>query len=298
MRKLTVIPVLALLAACSTQGSVETTTTTAPEPETITIVAVGDIACSGSQRASGDYDCADIQVAETARQQNPDFVFALGDIQYNSHQVENFQKNFAMYWADMLSITKPVPGNHEYAMGGAKGYYSVWTDYPAPGYYSFDLNEDWRVVAINTNDNCSDVECHENSEQYRWAESVLSDSTGKCVIAIGHHPRYSSGNHGSNKSVSDIYDLFAKNNVQVYLAGHDHHYERIDAPVPQFVVGTGGKSLRSLEQPVSGPNVSQVFATADHHGVLVVEISGLTMTAKFVNIDGQVLDTYTQNCIY
>lgn len=298
MRKLALIPIVLLAACSSTRTTQETTTTTIPQPEKITIVAVGDIACSTAQRASGDYDCADIQVAELARQQNPDFVFALGDIQYNSHQHKNFAENFARYWADMLSITKPVPGNHEYAMGGAKGYYDSWTDYPAPGYYSFHLNSDWQVVAINTNDECVDVACNDKSEQYQWVQKTLDENAGKCVIAMGHHPRYSSGNHGSTKALGDMYDLFMKNFVQVYLSGHDHHYERVEAPVTQFVVGTGGKSLRSVGTPIATENASTQFATADHHGILVIEITGLTMTTKFLTIDGQVLDEYSQNCIY
>lgn len=285
-----------VLTACSSAETVETTTTTLPPPKPVVLVSVGDISCSGSQRNSGNYDCADPQVAEIARQQNPDYVLALGDIQYNSHQVNNFENNFAVYWADMLDIVKPVPGNHEYAMGGARDYYAIWTEYPAPGYHSFSLNDDWHVIGINTNDNCSDVDCREGSEQYLWVQAELEQNKHKCVIVMGHHPRYSSGHHGPSPVLSDIYELFHRYGVIVYLSGHDHHYERINSPVPNIVVGTGGKSLRSLGEPYSDGFAASVFATADHHGLLRTEIVGKTMSNQFMTIDGLVLDQHQYSC--
>lgn len=288
------------LVACSEQiqNSPETTgvkqTTTSAPYQTISIVAVGDIACSTSQREAGSSDCEDIAVANLARGMNPNYVFALGDIQYNAHSESDFQENFGKYWADMLPITKPVAGNHEYAMSGASGYFSTWTKYSQEGYYSFTVGDKWLVVALNTNDECRYVGCSDGSEQYEWLKNELTTNADRCVIALGHHPRFSSGAHGDTEAVSDIYDLMSSYDVSLYLSGHDHHYERIENPNSprQYVVGTGGKDLRSAGNPTQG----SAKIIDDSHGVLVMDIMGSTIHERFVSISGEILDSETTIC--
>jgi hypothetical protein len=303
MRKLKIISIASILALSACGGSSEanesTTTTESAAEETLTLVAVGDISCSQAQRNSGDYDCADEQVANLVRQIDPNYALLLGDIQYNSHTVENFDRNFGVIWSDIIPISMPIPGNHEYAEGGAKGYYAKWGDRFGPaGYYSRLLNNDWVLIGLNTNDECSDVDCRKGSEQYAWLGAELNKYSQQCVISMMHHPRYSSGNHGSSRVVADMFDLMDGNNVPLVLTGHDHHYERFETYKGQdkkpvhFVVGTGGKSLRSVGQPING----SVKMIDDAHGVLVLEIQGKTVKTYFVDIAGNILDSHTLTC--
>ena len=282
---------IVVLSSCSGTTSTSTTTTTEPEKQ-IVIASVGDISCSGSQRRSGKYPCVDAEVADLVRGRQPDQLWLLGDIQYNSHTTKNFQENFGVIWSDLLSISKPIAGNHEYAEGGAKGYYETWTQFPKPGYYSFDLNEDWTVIALNTNDECKFVLCEEGSDQYVWFESELQKSAGKCVVVMGHHPRYSSGRHGSSAFMRDAFDLMSANGVDIYLSGHDHNYERFNTQPAQFVVGTGGKDLRPVKSPIEG----SAFLSNDHHGALFISIMDRTASIEFVSIDGSVIDSTTISC--
>jgi calcineurin-like phosphoesterase family protein len=278
------------LFACSNTASVSTTTT---EPEKKTVIAsVGDISCSGSQRRSGKYPCVDAQVADLVRVKNPDQLWLLGDIQYNSHTIKNFQENFGPIWADLIPIAKPIAGNHEYAEGGAKGYYATWTKYPKPGYYSFDINDDWFVVAMNTNDECRFVSCDKGSEQYLWLESELQKNANKCIIVMAHHPRYSSGVHGSSKFMKDSFDLMTQYGVDILLSGHDHHYERFDTQPAQFVVGTGGKDLRRIRDI----EVGSVFVSNVHHGALFMDIYDRTAKIEFISVDQRVQDTTNITC--
>jgi len=303
MRKLKIIGIASILALSACGGSSEanesTTTTESVVEETLTLVAVGDISCSQAQRNSGDYDCADEQVANLVRQIDPDYALLLGDIQYNSHTVENFDRNFGVIWKDIIPISMPIPGNHEYAEGGAKGYYAKWGEQFGPtGYYSRLLNNDWVLMGLNTNDQCTDVGCGKESEQYAWFGAELNKYSQQCVIPMMHQPRYSSGNHGSNKAVAEIFDLMDGNNVPLVLTAHDHHYERFETykgqdqePV-QFVVGTGGKGLRSVGQAIPG----SVKMIDDEHGVLVIEIRGKVVSTYFIDIDGNILDSHTITC--
>jgi len=291
--KRTAIALLAIVAlsACSSTETTPTTTATEP-PKPVVIASVGDISCSGSQRRSGKYPCVDADVASLVRGQQPDHLFLLGDIQYQSHTLKNFQENFGPIWADLIPIAKPIAGNHEYAEGGARGYYATWTKHPKPGYYSFDINDDWFVVAMNTNDECRFVYCDKGSEQYVWLESELQKNANKCIIVMAHHPRYSSGVHGSSKFIKDSFDLMTQYGVDIFLSGHDHHYERFDTQPAQFVVGTGGKDLRRIRDI----EVGSVFVSNVHHGALFMDIYDRTAKIEFISVDQRVQDTTSITC--
>jgi calcineurin-like phosphoesterase family protein len=281
---------IVLISSCSSAVSTSTSTTEA-EKRTV-VAAVGDISCSGSQRRSGNYPCVDAEVAELVRGQQPDQLWLLGDIQYNSHTVKNFQENFGAIWVDLIPVAKPIAGNHEYAEGGARGYYATWTKHPKPGYYSFDINDNWFVVAMNTNDECRFVSCDKGSEQYLWLESELQKNANKCIIVMAHHPRYSSGVHGSSRFMKDSFDLMTQHGVDIFLSGHDHHYERFDTQPTQFVVGTGGKDLRHIRDI----EVGSVFVSNVHHGALFMDIYDRTAKIEFISVDQRVQDETTINC--
>ena len=298
MRKLLVTCLL--LASCSSAGVVKETPdgivwqTTTTIPQQISVVAVGDIACSSSQRESTENDCQDIAVAKLASGMNPDFVFALGDIQYNSHGSTEFELNFGTYWASLLSITKPIAGNHEYGDGKAEDFFSTWGNIPRSGYYSFEVGDKWLVVALNTNDECTFVSCSKGSDQYLWLQQQLASNTDRCVIALGHHPRYSSGAHGDTEAVNDIYGLMSQYEVSMYISGHDHHYERFETnrSPKQYVVGTGGRSLRGVwKQSEHSASIID-----DKYGVLVLDISGSVIRERFVGLAGETLDSDTTVC--
>ena len=76
-------------------------------------------------------------------------------------------------------------------------------------------------------------------------------------MAIWHHPRFSSGEHGSDASMWPFWDALYRAGADVVVNGHDHDYERFGPQDPagredkarglrEFVVGTGGGVLREL----------------------------------------------------
>jgi hypothetical protein len=67
-----------------------------------------------------------------------------------------------------------------------------------------------------------------------------------------HTPRYSSFGGGAER-LDALWDTFAAAGGDVVLSGHHHFYERM-APVDgvrQFIVGTGGGSIRNSEGGLS-----------------------------------------------
>ena len=275
------------LSACQTNTSQNTQTPTQLSENVITLAAVGDIACNKVQRLR--YPCVDAEVAELIESKNPDHVLLLGDIQYQEATTRELQENFAVSWADLLDRSIPVPGNHEYRTEGARDYFKFFDKYPKRGYFTVKLNETWSVLAINTNEDCKIVRCDKGSKQYKWIEKRLTDL--RCVIAISHHPRFSTGEeHGSNLYMKDVYKLLRKNNVSVLLSGHDHHYERFNSKVVQYVVGTGGKDLRNASGSVNSVKIDDKF------GALLITVDSKRLETEFVDLDGVRHDQQSVRC--
>jgi acid phosphatase type 7 len=199
----------------------------APPP---TLVAAGDIASCSS---GGDEQTAAI-VART-----PGTVAVLGDAVYERGSTAEFRDCYS--WRRFRSRTRAALGNHEYGSAGAapaKAYFRL----PPRGYYSYELGA-WHVVVLNSN--CGPAGgCGTGSPQQRWLADDLAKSTARCTLAYSHHPRFSSGLHGSDRTMTPLWSTLARAGTDVVLAGHDHHYERF-APIDgirSFVVGTGGRS--------------------------------------------------------
>lgn len=232
-----------------------------------TVSATGDIACSPVETdwnggVGTGSECRQAAVADLVSG-GDDAVLLLGDIQYPVGSLEQFETGFDVSWGTLAARLKPSPGNHEYYTPGASGYYDyfqglgVETGGDTAGYYSFALGG-WTILALNSN--CSEVGCDYGDPQEAWFRARLEEakSAGRCTLAFWHHPAASSGWHGNQAEVGDLWRAFVELGGDVLLSGHDHHYERFgpldadleptsDGPTP-WVVGTGGKDLR----PASG----------------------------------------------
>ena len=224
------------------------------------IMAAGDIACDptdeGYNGGAGSADrCHQLATSNLLLSRPLDAVLPLGDIQYDSATTARINAVYAPTWGRVLSITRPILGNHE--SGTAAGYFDYFNgpgvaDGPAgprgKGYYSFDLGT-WHLVALNSN--CSSVSCSAGSEQETWLRADLAAHPANCTLAYWHHPRYSSGHDGSNAFMQPLWEALQDAQAELVLSGHSHDYERF-APldrngdvdgaggIRQFVVGTGG----------------------------------------------------------
>jgi acid phosphatase type 7 len=203
----------------------------APAPQTATLVAAGDIA---SCRSTGDERTA----ALVARL--PGTVAILGDAVYEYGTAAELSRCYS--WARFRARTRAALGNHEYGTGNADAAIAYF-GLPRRGYYTYRLGA-WRVLVLNSN--CRHAGgCEEGSPQERWLRGVLKQRRERCTLAYWHHPRWSSGLHGPDRTVAPLWRALARAGAELVLAGHDHHYERfrpIDG-IRSFVVGSGGRSL-------------------------------------------------------
>lgn len=269
------------------------------------IVAAGDIACSTSdpsynngsgtatacrQRATSDLVVAQPRVA----------VLALGDLQYNVATLDQFTRSYDPTWGRVKSLTRPVPGNHEYAMANASGYYGYFGSIagnPSQGYYSYDIGT-WHVIALNSN--CATGAgwrpggCAAGSAQEQWLRQDLAAHANRCTLAYWHHPRYSTGHGGDGSFMADFWqDLYAAS-ADVVLSAHSHDYERFAKQnnaatgetvrgLRQFVVGTGGVNFGAV--PQRRHPYSQVLQNSSF-GVLKMTLRPSSYDWQFLPIDG------------
>jgi hypothetical protein len=207
---------------------------------------------------------------------NPARVFAMGDLQYNSGSLSDFQASYDTSWGTFKNITNPVIGNHEYGTSGASGYFTYFGDAATPrqpgcrraceGYYSFDVpvgSSEWHVAVINSE--CSriggGVGCAVGSPQHTWLQDDLEANAGtKCTAVLTHKPRWSSSSFYT-ADIQPLVDLMGTYDVDLLLAGHAHSYERF-APqtasasasstgIRQISVGTGGRDSQGFSTAIA-----------------------------------------------
>jgi hypothetical protein len=249
------------------------------------LIAAGDIGACDSR---GDEATAALVAARQGT------VATLGDNAYENGTPSEFARCYGPSWGRFKDRTRPAVGNHEYNTPGAAGYFSYFgaaAGTPGQGWYSYDLG-DWHVIVLNSN--CNHVGCGATSPQVRWLRADLAEHPARCTLAYWHHPRFSSGLHGSIDEVADLYEALYEGGADVVLAGHDHDYERFvpldpdGRPDPRrgirsFVVGTGGRSFYPFPLQRLGSEVR----IGDSFGVLVLTLERSSYRWEFVPVPGR-----------
>ena len=274
------------------------------------VVAVGDIACPAGETTNST-NCQQAATATLAANQNPDDILPLGDNQYNSGLLSEFQGQGAYNttWGVFNPIVHPVPGNHEYDTSGAGGYFQYFgaAANPPNGNYSFNIGA-WHVIALNSDcsgtTSCSDsVAGNTTSAQVSWLQSDLAAHPAACTLAYWHHPLFSDGDIGDSPGVAPLWSALYNAHADVVLNGHDHLYERYAQQDPsgtatpsgirEFVVGTGGENLVSLD---SDPHATLQAHDDTDFGVLKLTLHASSYDWAYVNTDGTTIDSGTTAC--
>jgi hypothetical protein len=281
------------------------TPTPTPDPsggDDPTVAAAGDIACDP---ASSNYNAGSGTASSCHQKYTSDLlvgrdlagVLPLGDTQYEQGTLAAFKTSFDPTWGREKNIMHPAVGNHEYQTPGAAGYFDYFNGVGAAsgpagarnkGYYSFDIGA-WHLIALNSN--CSEVGgCGSGSPQETWLKDDLAHHANKCTLAYWHHPRFSSGAHGTNAAMQTVWNDLQDAGADVVLTGHDHDYERF-APqtatgvadavngIREFVVGTGGKSHYSF---AATPAPNSEMRSSDTYGVLMLTLHATGYDWQFV----------------
>jgi acid phosphatase type 7 len=253
------------------------------------IVAAGDIA-----------DCTSQDDEATARLVGgmEGTVLTLGDNAYPEGTAQDFEECYDPSWGQFKERTMPSPGNHEYHTEGARGYFDYFGEAagdPDEGYYSYDLGA-WHIVALNSNCGEAEIRCGPGSAQVRWLEEDLADNDEvACTLAYFHHPLFTSGEYRPGEErMERLWEILYDAGVDVVLNGHDHNYQRFapqdpegradpEGGIREFVVGTGGRSLYEIPNPIANTEVynDQIY------GVLELSLQQKRYEWEFVPVEGE-----------
>lgn len=260
-----------------------------------TVYAAGDIAyCKNMSVAdSGAAKTAAVIAAGLAIDKDA-VAITLGDNTYPNGRPLEFSGCYDPTWGQFKARTLPSPGNHDYNTEGAAGYYDYFGDAAGPGrrgYYSVDLGK-WHLVSLNSN-----LDGAEHQAQLDWLKVDLAQNKTQCTLAYWHHPLFSSGGHGNNVHMQDVWSMLHTADADLVLVGHDHDYERFapqDADgarddkrgIRQFVVGTGGAKLTMVGFRKANSEISY-SAT---HGVLKLDLKDSWYEWEFLTVAGEFTD--------
>jgi hypothetical protein len=257
----------------------------------IAIYAAGDIAdCRNFKPAdTGAAQTAGLIMAALAEDEKA-VVLTLGDNTYPVGLLTEFTDCYEPTWGKFKARTYPSPGNHEYYTQAAPGYYDYFgaaAGLGQRGYYSTDLGA-WHVISLNSNlKNAA-----EHQAQLKWLKADLDQHKAHCTLAYWHHPVYSSGGHGDNPHMLDVWRALVSAGADVVLVSHDHDYERF-APqdqngqqndahgIRQFVVGTGGAGLTPFRIGKSNSETRHNLT----HGVLKLVLKETGYEWEFLSVE-------------
>ena len=212
-------------------------------------------------------------------------------------------------WFDALKpvltrcVFMPVQGNHEFL---ADHYYNQWSlpgmaglpqEYREHG-WSFDYGN-LHVVGLDS------YHLHSMEGQRPWLESDLSaaaaDPDIDWIVVMFHHAAYSASNHGSTKSVQELWvPLLEEHGVDLVLNGHDHNYERTHPIRGDQVVGPGEGVVYVVAGAFYAPsygNGNEWWTAVSEHGdkgnYAIIEVNDKVLSVTAYSVDGQeILDEF------
>jgi alkaline phosphatase len=275
------------------------------------MIGAGDIAGCDQRNDEATAAIVDSVLAADSTAHIEDAVFTLGDNAYESGSADDFASCFGASWGNpakrIMKKIHPAAGNHDHRTPSADAYFKYFGDRagkPGEGYYSYDVGS-WHVAVLNSeiivNNRFSDGE---RDAQEAWLARDLKDHATTCTIAYWHHPRFSSGLHGSDARLGRVWQLLYASGVDLVLNGHDHDYERFVPQTPagiagtpkgitEIVVGTGGEDLRYFGSRAERNSAARVQGQA---GVLLITLGAREWRSVFLGIGGQQLDASGGRC--
>jgi 3',5'-cyclic AMP phosphodiesterase CpdA len=131
----------------------------------------------------------------------------------------------------------PALGNHDYQMGRPD---AIMRRLGRDQRRYVERAGPVRIVVLDSN--------RVHRPQTRWLRRTLRHEPrwAQWTIVILHHPPFSAGEHGSDRDVRRAWSpVFARFDVPLVLAGHEHDYQRIrEIRGVRYVVSGGGAKTR------------------------------------------------------
>jgi hypothetical protein len=250
----------------------------------------------------------------TAEQIDLEMIAAAGDV----HHFEGVASVVDPLWMtnyeliydhpELMIEWNAVCGNHEYR-GNTQAvldYTNISRRWNVPArYYTRVIQSDdgaaCRLLFVDTsplidkyrNDSITYPDAHKQdvAAQLRWIDSVLTQSTEKWKIVIGHHPAYADTKKDDSEKTdiqARLVPVMEKHKVNIYFCGHIHNFQHIrtnSSPV-NYIVNSAG----SLSRPVKKTD-GTLFCSGDP-GFTLCSIDATAIRFFFINHKGETVYSY------
>ncbi len=214
-----------------------------------------------------------------------DLVLLAGDNIYNNGEIEKINEVFERPYAELLKKGvkfQACLGNHDIRSNNGNDELKYAAFNMKNRYYTYSRDQ-VQFFVLDTNVNA------DMQTQLTWLEKELGNSKAPWKIVYGHHPIYASGVYGSNPEfIKAFTPIFLHHNVQLYINGHEHHYERTKAinGTTYLICGAGAGT-----RPV-GKNEWTEYS-AERLSFAAYEIYADRIELKGIGTDNQVFDKAT-----
>src|SRR5215203_1525797 len=260
---------------------------TAPEGEdsSFGFAVVGDSGSGGKGQSA---------VARLLRRLEPDLILHTGDVVYPGGEERHYDRRFFTPYRDLIRDVPvfPVLGNHDVRKGnGAAFLENFHPPLDNPGstkrYYAFDWG-DAHFVALDSELYYGD-QGGSAEQQKAFLERDLAATGRRWKVAFLHRSPYGSSRHGGDERVrADLIPIFARHEVDLVFAGHDHVYERT-MPIKGVTYVVSGGGGRRLYPAGKGPLTA--CSRSAHHAVLVY-VDGAHLSLEAIEPDGTAFDRF------
>ncbi len=257
---------------------------------------------------TGDQNQAAVARQLSLSQQATPFesVLVLGDNVYQNGEPALFQERIAKPYQDLIRRQVkfyPVLGNHDVKQGYGNWQLAYWG---VPEFYHYKLGPqgaETEFWALDTNllipgpDEMSGenpvIRAQKAAYQLKWLEQTLANSTATMKVVYGHHPMHSRGADAKLQRswqqtvmAQQLGPLFEQYGVDLYMAGHEHHYEKPTAinGVNYLVSGAAGK----LDTPTRGSQEGNGLIKQLH--MMLFEITPQGLAYRTISANGTLLD--------
>jgi hypothetical protein len=244
---------------------------------------------SWSFAVAGDYGEPTISqriVATNIARSGARLVITTGDNDQSDGTEKDFRRSWDPVWGELTrSIpTFPSIGNHDgISAEGLTAYFRRFRHLQGARYYSH-VQGDVHFVALDSN-----LSLLPGSDQLRWLEQQLSQSTSKFRVVYLHHPLVTQLDKNAGRLLHDLGPILRRHGVQLVLTGHEHYYERSNiAGLTHVVVGNGGSTVMPFpwfQAPWSAYRDAR-------YGHLDIEVQSGRLVGRMIARDGQVIDSF------
>lgn len=269
---------------------------TEPSEQSFSFAILGDSQYFNPANSNGALQRA----VRNMKKENPDLVFAVGDMISSCDNVGECVPKFAQWKKATSPFSGKIyvmQGNHDRT--GKDKADEAWNasfNFPKNGpagfqnmTYSFDRGDSHFVVL----DSDKPKENIINDVQRNWLEQDLARNKKANTFVFFHEPAWPVGAKigesldVEGKDRNALWEILVRRRVTAVFSGHEHIFSRKQVNgLYQFVVG----NTDSFDHQNANPGAAEYSYVGQHYAI--VTVSGKKITVKAYSVDGKKVDSF------